>query len=246
MNYPNLPKWQIIAVPTVAIFLGIFYFGKYFVADELIYANYHVEALKQDFQTALDQLDAERSRATVAEREADVVRGANNLLRVSERKHQDEIADLQADLDFYRRLGGANGSQSPLTVHYLELHPTQSPRVYRIVFSLTQNLRWVSVISGKIQLGIDGIRNGVAEHLTNRQLLAESAEPLSFQFKYFQQLECLITLPEDFEASRLTIQLKSNSLSTPVEQSMEWQSLIDQKLADPPATQEPVDETPAS
>jgi len=182
----------------------------------------------------------------VAEREADVVRRANNLLRLSERKHQDEIADLQADLEFYRRLGGANGSQTPLTVHYLELQPTQSPRVYRVVFSLTQNLRRAAVISGKIQLGIDGIRNGVAEHLTNKQLLAESAEPLSFQFKYFQQLECLITLPEDFEASRLTIQLKSNSLSTPVEQSMEWQSLIDQKLADPPATQEPVDETPAS
>ena len=235
MNYPNLPKWQIIAIPTIAIILGVFYFGKYYVADELIDANYHIKALEQDLQATLDLLAAERSRATVAEREADVIRRANNLLRVSDRKRQDEIAGLQADLDFYRRLGGANGSQAPLTVHYLELLPTQSPRVYRIVFSLTQNQRRSAVISGKIQLGIDGIRNGVAEHLTNKQLLAESAEPLSFQFKHFQQLECLITLPEAFEASRLTIQLKSSSLSTPVEQSMEWQSLINQKLAEPPA-----------
>jgi len=208
--------------------LAIFYFGKYFVADELLYANYHVKALQEDLQTALDELDAENARATVAEREADVVRRANALLRASEREHQDELARLQADLAFYRRLGGANGSQAPLAVHYLELQPTHSPRVYRIIFTLTQNIRWASVISGHIQLGVDGIGNGIAQHLTEKQLLAESAEPLKFQFKYFQQLECLITLPEGFEASRLTIYLKSRSLSTTVEQSMEWQSLFNQ------------------
>jgi len=228
MTYPNLPKWQIIAVPAVAIMLAIFYFAKYFVADELIYANYMVEALEQDLQTALDQYDAENARATVAEREADVVRRANALLRASERKRQDEIANLQADLAFYRRLGGANGSQAPLAVHYLELQTTQSPRVYRIIFTLTQNLRWASVISGRIELGVDGIHNEVAQHLTSKQLLAESAEPLKFNFKYFQQLERLITLPEGFEASRLTIRLKSGSLRTTVEQSMEWQELFNQ------------------
>ena len=226
MNHLKLPKWQKVAVPAVTIMLAIFYFGKYFVANELIYANYHVQALQQDLQTALEQLDAENTRAAVAEREADVVRRANALLRASERERQDKIAGLQADLAFYRRLGGANGSQAPLAVHYLELQPTQSPRVYRIIFTLTQNLRWASVISGHIKLGVDGIRDGSAQHLTEKQLLAESAEPLNFQFKYFQQLERLITLPEDFEASRLTIHLKSRSLSTPVEQSMEWQSLF--------------------
>ena len=120
-------------------------------------------------------------------------------------------------------------------MHYLELQPTQSPRVYRIIFTLTQNLRWAAVISGRIELGIDGIRNGVAQHLTQKQLLAESAEPLSFQFKYFQQLERLITLPEDFEANRLTIRLQSGSLRTPVEQSTQWQSLFNQASTDEPA-----------
>ncbi len=226
MNHPKLPKWQLLALPVVAIMLGIFYFARYFVADELIVANYQVHALQQDLQTALEQLDTEQARSTVAEREADVVRRANALLRASERERQDKIAGLQADLAFYRRLGGANGSQAPLAVHYLELQPTRSPRVYRIMFTLTQNLRWASVISGHIQLGVDGIRNDVAQHLTEKQLLAESAEPLDFKFKYFQQLERLITLPEGFEASRLTIHLKSRSLRTPVEQSMKWQSLF--------------------
>jgi hypothetical protein len=226
MNYPNLPKWQFIAVPAVLIMLSLFYFAKYFVADELIYANYHVSALKQDLQDALNQLEAEKERTVIARQEADIVRRANALLRESEKERQDAIASLQADLAFYRRLGGANGSQAPLAVHYLELQTTHSPRVYRIIFTLTQNLRWAAVISGRVQLGLDGIQHGVAAHLTEEQLLADSAEPLAFQFKYFQQLERLVTLPEGFEPTLLTIRLRSKSLRTPVEQSMEWTSLF--------------------
>lgn len=237
MNYPKFPKWQLIAIPVVIIILGIFYFGKYFVASELIAVRHELKTLQQNLQTTQEQLDAEKTRSTVAEREADVIRRANALLRTSERERQDEIAGLQADLAFYRRLGGASGSQALLAVHYLELLPTQSPRVYRIIFTLTQNLRWAAVISGRIQLGIDGIHHGVAQHLTEGQLLAESAEPLSFKFKYFQQIERLITLPEDFEPSRLTIRLKSGSLRTPVEQSMEWQSLFNQTASGTPANQ---------
>jgi len=237
MNYSDLPKWQRIAVPLMSIVLGVFYFAKYFVADELIFAHQQIKVLQQDLQTTQKLLAEERSRSSVAEREADVVRRANNLLRASERKHQDEIAGLQADLDFYRRLGGANGSQSPLNVHYLEIQAMQAPRVYRVIFSLTQNLRWASVVSGDIELEVDGIRNGVAEHLRNDQLLAESAGPLKFQFKHFQQLECLITLPEGFEASQLSIQLKSRDRKTPVKQSMEWQSLIKQTETDLTADQ---------
>jgi len=212
MNYSNLPKWQRIAVPVVAIMLGIFYVSKYYVADELIFANYQVEALQSDLQTSLEQLDIERTRATNAEREADVVRRANALLRDSERQRQDEIAGLQADLAFYRRLGGANGSQAALAVHHMELQHTRSPRVFLLVFTLTQNLRWASSIAGQVQLGVDGI--------------------LKFQFKYFQQFERLITLPEGFAAERLTIRLRSGSLGTAVEQTMQWQDMFVQTVTD--------------
>lgn len=221
-------KWPLITVAAVALSWGAYYFVKHFVAEELIHANYKVEVLQQDLKNALDQLEAEKARSTIAEREAEVMRQANGLLRISERERQNEIAALQADLAFYRRLGGANGSQAPLAVHYLELQATQSPRVYRLIFTLTQNLRWASVISGRIQLGVDGIRDEVAEHLTEKQLLAETSSPLTFKFKYFQQFERLVTLPENFEPSQFTIRLKSGSLSTPVEQSTEWQSLFNQ------------------
>jgi len=234
MNYPNLPRWQKFAVPAVSLILGVFYFGKYFVADELIHANRQVATLKQELKSTQTLLAQERSRLSVAEAEVGVVRQANNLLRESERNRQDEIAGLQADLEFYRRLGGANGLQGPLTVHHLELQTTQSPRVYRVQLSLTQNLRWANKISGQVEMKVDGIRNGIAEHLTNQQLLTESAGPLNFEFKHFQQLECFITLPEGYEANRMTIQLRSDNVKTPVEQSMDWHTLFNQNATELP------------
>jgi len=233
MNQLKLPKWQLTAIPVVAIMLTVFYVSKYYVADELLFANYQVKALRTDLQTSLSQLAIERTRATNAEREADIVRRANALLRESDRQRQDEIASLQADLIFYRRLGGANGSDTALAVHHMELQHTRSPRVYLLVFTLTQSLRWVSSIAGQVQLGVDGIQGGVAAHLDSQQLLAETADPLKFQFKYFQQFERLITLPDGFTADRLTIRLNSNSLGAAVEQTMQWQDMFDQTLTNP-------------
>jgi len=236
LNQFNIPKWQQIAIPAIALALLIFYVGKYFVADELIYANYQVEALQADLQASLEQLTIEKTHRTNAEREADVVRRANALLRESERQRQDEIASLRADLAFYRRLGGANGSQAALAVHHMELQATHSPRVNLLVFTLTQNLRWASSIAGRIQLSVDGIQDGVAKHLDSKQLLAESAEPLTFQFKYFQQFERLITLPEGFVANRLTIRLRSGSLGSAVEQTMQWHDMFSQPATEPSST----------
>jgi hypothetical protein len=191
----------------------------------LIRANHRIEILRRELQTQRDLLDEERSRATVAEREADVVRRANALLRESERERQDEIAKLQADLEFYRRLGGASGSQGPLTVHYLELQPTQSSRVFRVIISLTQNLRWAASTSGSVQISVDGISKGVAAHLAYKQLLAESDQPLSFQFKYFQQLEGYLTLPEGFSPTRLLVTLEANDRKPAVKRDFPWAEL---------------------
>jgi hypothetical protein len=235
MKFPDLPKWQMIAVPAMLLCLALFYIARYVVADELIYANDHITALESDLGEALEALASEQARSAVMEREIDVLRRANALLRESEGARQDEIAELRADLAFYRRLGGASGSQAPLAVHYLELQPTQSPQVYRLIFTLTQNLRWAAVISGRVELGLDGIQDGSARHLGGEQLLPEAAQPVEFRFKYFQQLERLLTLPEGFEPSRLTIRLVAAGLNQPVERAGDWSGLFNREAsgADP-------------
>ena len=226
MKFSSRPLWQRFSILLALMLLITFIFGKHYVTKELYNKRQEVAQLQSELQAARDEANELLTAKAVSVQEAAVLQQANKLLRESDRQRQDEIASLKADLAFYRRLGGANGSQSGLAIHHVELRRTDSERVYELDFTLTQNIRWASSIAGKINLSIDGILNGKAEHLDESELLAENTSTLTFEFKYFQQLERLITLPDGFEAKHLTLQLDPEGSEVNVEQTISWQELF--------------------
>ena len=66
MKFPDLPKWQMIAVPAMLLCLALFYIARYVVADELIYANDHITALESDLGEALEALEDKNHRVRAA------------------------------------------------------------------------------------------------------------------------------------------------------------------------------------
>lgn len=226
MKFSTRPLWQRFSILLALMLLVTFIFGKHYVGKELFKKRQQLAELEAQLQTARDEYEELQTASAVAVQEAAVLQQANHLLRESDRQRQDEIASLKADLAFYRRLGGANGSQTGLAIHHVELRPTQSERVFELVFTLTQNIRWAASIAGDIEISIDGIADGKAEHLDESDLLAENTTALTFEFKYFQQLERLITLPEGFEAKHLTLQLDPEGSASQVEQTISWPELF--------------------
>lgn len=232
MKFSKRPPWQRFAILLALMLLVTFIFGKHYVGKELLKKRHQVAQLEAELQTARNENETLKTAKAVSVQGASVLQQANDLLRESDRQRQDEIASLKADLAFYRRLGGANGSQTGLAIHHVELRRTQSTQVFELVFTLTQNIRWAASIAGDIDVSIDGIVNGKAEHLDESELLAENTSALQFEFKYFQQLERLITLPEGFEAKLLTLQLDPEGSGTRIEQTISWEDLF----GDGPAT----------
>lgn len=226
MKFSRRPQWQRFVILLALMLLVTFIFGKQYVAKELLKKRQQLALLETELQTARAESEELKTAKAVSIQEVSVVQQANHLLRESERQRQDEIASLKADLAFYRRLGGANGSQAGLAIHHVELRRTDSARVFELVFTLTQNIRWASSIAGDIDVTIDGIQNSKAKHLDESELLAENTSTLKFEFKYFQQLERLITLPEGFEAKHLTLQLEPKGSGSKVEQTISWQDLF--------------------
>ena len=226
MNFSRLPQWQRISILLALMLLVTYLFGRQYVDKELSKKRQQVVQLETDLQTSRAETEDLETANAVAVQEVVVLQQANNLLRDSERNRQDEIASLKADLAFYRRLGGADGSQAGLAIHQVELRRTDSPQVFELVFTLTQNIRWASSIDGNIDVTIDGIQDGKALHLGKSQLLAENTATLKFEFKYFQQLERLITLPEGFDPKYLTLKLDTAGSGNKVEQTLVWQDLF--------------------
>jgi hypothetical protein len=173
-----------------------------------------------------ERLERAQARLAVLEREADVLRQANRLLRERESEHQAELNTLQSELDFYRRLAGTGGEQTGLDVYRAELVATGSGRVFQFVLTLTQNIRRASIITGRARIDVEGTLEDRPVTLHWSQLGDGDVPEPAFRFKYFQQLEGYLALPEAFLPTRLVVTLEAKDQRAPVRRSFEWGSLL--------------------
>ena len=168
-----------------------------------------------------------QARQVVSEKEVDVIRQANRLLREHESESQAELSRLQSDLDFYRRLAGTGGAQSGLDIYRAEVLPTDSGRVFQFILTLTQNIRRAAIITGRARVDIEGTMEDRPVTLYWSQVSdGETPEP-AFRFKYFQQLEGYLTLPEGFSPTRLLVTLEAKGQRKPVIRNYNWNELRD-------------------
>lgn len=171
------------------------------------------------------RLDRAQAREAVLAREADVLRQANRLLREQESDRQADQNALQSELDFYRRLAGTGGAQSGLDVYRVELLPTGSERVFQFVLTLTQNIRRASIITGRVRIDVEGTLEDRPVTLYWSQLGSDEPEP-GFRFKYFQQLEGYLSLPEAFQPIQLMVTLEAKGSHSPVQRNFDWSALL--------------------
>ena len=169
-----------------------------------------------------DRVERLRQRNTVALRSDEVSRVANQELQETLAERDEEIAALRADVGFYERLVGGSAQRQGLAVHSLTLAPT-GDGAWRYTLTLTQNLKKASVSKGEITLTVDGVRDGKLSSLPWSELVqAAKAEPQTFEFKYFQQLEGSVMLPQGFTPHRVRVQLQFGGRES--EQVFPWQA----------------------
>ena len=201
------------------------------VAPEVQQLQSDIEFLSDELDTLQARFARTRARNAVLERETDVLRQANRMLREQESIRQAELNRLQSELDFFRRLAGTGGVQEGLDVYHVELQPTDSRRVYQYVVTLTQNIRRASVISGRVGIAVEGVQNDRPVTL-GWEAIGDGLDPApAFRFKYFQQLEGYLALPDDFGPTRLVLTLDADDRRPTVQRGYDWGTLLDAQSA---------------
>ena len=185
-----------------------------------------LEFVSGELANIKQRMDRLQAHQVVLEKEAEVLRRANRILRESESDRQAEVGRLQSELDFYRRLAGSAGARSGLDVYRVEIIATESSQVFQFILTLTQNIQRASMISGRVRIDIEGTLGDRPVTLPWSQVSdGESPEP-AFRFKYFQQLEGYLTLPEGFRPVRLSLTLESKNQRKPVVRNFTWENLL--------------------
>lgn len=156
-----------------------------------------------DWRSESVEVDALKSRIAVLERSEQVAKAALVDLQRTLRDREEEIAGIRLDLAFYGRLvGGAR--REGLTIHSLTLSAVPDSRAWNFTATLTQNFKRAGETRGRFMLGVSGISDGKLVTLTWSELAQQpSNSGIAYAFKYFQQINGTIMLPEGFEPNRV-------------------------------------------
>ena len=167
------------------------------------------------------KIDTLEQRIATLSRSEQISRDANGDLQGTLAERDEEIAALRADVAFYERFVGATAQRRGLSVHELKLQP-QTDQAWHFTATLTQNLNRGAVNAGRLQISVEGTRDGKLQRLGWSELRQQAGEPgVSYSFKYFQQVEGDLVLPADFKPVRLTARLLPQA-GPMVEQSFTW------------------------
>lgn len=183
-------------------------------------AGASVEELQTRVTELEDRLANLRQRNVMLKRSDDVSRSANQELQQDLAERDERIAALEADVAFYLRLAGASAQRQGLSIHSLSVR-AEADGAHHFALTLTQNIKRTQLSRGNVRLAIEGVSAGQLKELDWDALLqTEDADPLPFEFRYFQQLEGTVMLPADFTPHRVRVLLDGESGRS--ERSLAW------------------------
>lgn len=183
--------------------------------------------LHQELQAARTQLRREHAGVeTLRQREATLAlsdrisRVANKEMEAALAAREDEIAELRADVAFYERLVGATAPKKGLNVHSTRFTREDGGN-WRYAIVLTQNLDRDAVSLGELRFDIEGVHEGqLATIGWDRLHQAPSAPAREYSFRYFQQIEGSVMLPQGFTPQRVRVSMRGDDVS--MEQVLAW------------------------
>ncbi|GAB6042740.1 DUF6776 family protein [Endothiovibrio diazotrophicus] len=165
-----------------------------------------LEGRNGELRRHLGELEEEnqqlREKAVVLERAAQVDRKAYEQLRSDLDGLQKEIADLTEELAFYRSIVSPKQEGEGLRVQELLITPG-GKRMFRYRLVLTQMLHHDRRVEGTVGLSVEGFEKGAAATYSFGDLGGEGSAV--YGFKYFQNIEGDIRLPEGFTPTRVMV-----------------------------------------
>lgn len=192
--------------------------------------GYSVLATMQERRDHAAQVEAlERENAQLRTQ----VTAADTARRVERQSYADverSLSELQAtvqqqrdELQFYRGIVAPEDGVGGLRIQRLDIFPGVGDGRYKLRLVLMQSMRQDVVSNGSVSIEFEGSRGNQPVRLTLAQLGGKTRDSgdVAFSFRYFQNIEQDIELPDGFEPKAVDVEVKA-SRQQPVKQSFPW------------------------
>lgn len=226
----QLPSWRRRAVligavlGSIVAMYGMYEWGRF----EGGYSKVAEIQRRRELHARIQTLEEENERLRGEVASAELDRNVDNKAYADVEKN---LADLQAQvlkhreqLTFYRGIVSPEDGIGGLRIQRFQVLPGAAEHHYRLRLVLVQSMRQESVASGSVVVQLEGVRDNrpVQLSLSEAGETARADGQLPFQFRYFQNLEQDIVLPDGFEPRAVNVEVRSARLA-PVRESYPWQ-----------------------
>ena len=181
-----------------------------------------VQKLRDDYRKARQQLiNLERGRA--------IDEQALNQARKTIVDLETRIGSLQSDLTFYKNIMAPSETSKGLQVDSFTLVRARNQDNYDFKLVLTQVGNNKSYISGVVAVNVIGLRDEEKEVIALRDLSEDIADlGVKFRFRYFQDVEGSLKLPEEFEPLEVQVVAQAEGRkSSQAERTFNWDDLTE-------------------
>lgn len=198
--------------------------------------GYDIDDMVQSRQSLARELSTVKAEYTEARRaliqlergqaiDAEAMRTARNTISELESR----IDGLEADLTFYRNIMAPSEVSTGLQVDQMTLRNLRGEGRYGFKLTLTQIGDNSSFIGGLVAVNLIGERNGEQEVIPLRDV-SEDIEELGvrFRFRYFQDVEGVLRLPEDFKPYEIQVVAKAEGAkASQAQRTFDWLQLTE-------------------
>jgi len=139
-----------------------------------------------------------------------------------------ELKTVREELSFYKSIISPEAGTTGLNIHSFSVENTENLNENRYRLVLTQVGGGSLEARGTVLLRVQGHLNGEQKVLEWWDLRQSNSMPMpSFGFKYFQRMEGVIILPEDFVADNVLVKIIPDSTRLKSsQQSYTWDAVI--------------------
>lgn len=202
----------------------IYEFGRIQASYNIVDAGRERQSYEDRIAELGDQIDSLNETVARLETNRDIDKSAYQDVESSLLELQAKIQEQTAEIAFYRGIISPEDGVAGLRVQDLRLSRAGTERAYNVRLVLVQSLKHDRTVSGDVNLIVEGVQNGSEVSYPYAQLLDADADGnWAFKFRYFQDFDREIILPDGFtpESIRIEVRSKTRSISS-IEESFTW------------------------
>lgn len=219
--------WLMRGALAALVLLGaylLFEFGRIQAGYNTVEAARERSALESRIAGLEADIVSLQEQITLLETHRDIDAEAYRSVESSLTDLQSKIQEQRDAIAFYRGIVSPADGTRGLKVQDLKLSRGKAERSYNIRLVLVQAMQHDRKVSGDVVLHIDGELDGAERTFAYSELVPVDGERnWSFSFRYFQDFDREVILPDGFTPDRVTVEVVSRTRSVAsVEESFSW------------------------